>query len=50
MDDQIWITLQNNMLSQTLDLLNVEQAIREQAVGLNTLLGLPVSQLAGVKP
>lgn len=50
MDDQIWITLQNNMLSQTLDLLNVEQAIREQAVGLNTLLGLPVSQSAGVKP
>lgn len=49
-DDQIWIILQNNMLSQKLDLLNVEQTIREQAVGLNTLLGLPVPQSAGVTP
>lgn len=49
-DDQIWLTLQNNMLSQKLDLLNLEQTIREQAVGLNTLLGLPVQQSAGVTP
>ncbi|WP_336167686.1 TolC family protein [Acinetobacter sp. 161(2023)] len=49
-DDQIWLTLQNNMLNQKLDLLNLEQTIREQAVGLNTLLGLPVLQSAGVTP
>ncbi|WP_343597150.1 TolC family protein [Acinetobacter sp.] len=49
-DDQIWMTLQNNMLNQKLDLLNLEQTIREQAVGLNTLLGLPVQQSSGVAP
>ncbi|MDE2420485.1 MAG: TolC family protein [Gammaproteobacteria bacterium] len=43
-DDLIWVNLNNNEFSQELDLLNIEQAIREQSVGLNILLGLPVSQ------
>lgn len=43
-DDLVWINLNNNEFSQELDLLNIEQSIREQSVGLNILLGLPVAQ------
>jgi hypothetical protein len=38
------MNLNNNAFSLELDLLNIEQAIREQSVGLNVLLGLPASQ------
>jgi outer membrane protein TolC len=43
-DDLIWMNLNNNLFSLQLDLLNIEQAIREQSVGLDILLGLPASQ------
>jgi outer membrane protein TolC len=43
-DDLLWMNLNNNVFSLELDLLNIEQAIREQSVGLNVLLGLPASQ------
>lgn len=43
-DDLVWVNLNNNEFSQELDLLNIEQSIREQGVGLNILLGLPVVQ------
>ncbi|WP_171255191.1 TolC family protein, partial [Acinetobacter terrae] len=40
-DDLIWINLNNTLFNQQLDLLTLEQSIREQHVGLNILLGLP---------
>jgi outer membrane protein TolC len=43
-DDLVWINLNNSEFNQELDLLNIEQSIREQGVGLNILLGLPVAQ------
>jgi outer membrane protein TolC len=43
-DDLLWMNLNNNVFSLEFDLLNIEQAIREQSVGLNILLGLPASQ------
>lgn len=43
-DDLVWINLNNSEFNQEFDLLNIEQSIREQCVGLNILLGLPVAQ------
>lgn len=40
-DDVLWINLNNNLFNQKLDLLLLEQSIREQQAGLNILLGLP---------
>ncbi len=41
LDDVIWMNLNTNLLNQELELLSLEQSIREQDVGLSILLGLP---------